>query len=268
MNELADLTAPEIEQQTSEGAILLLPVGAMEQHGPHLPTRTDSHIAEEILRRAAKSASVASPLVLAPCLWLGASDHHTERFALSVSEETYARVAIELLSSAYRSGLRRVFILNGHGGNGAALRIALSRIRALLPDLTVAAGEYWAAAKEELKQLRDGQAGSAGHAGEIETSLMMYLWNDKLQPPGGSGSVSRLPPCFAADLLEGGPFSISTPWEDFTRDGVIGDPSLASIQKGETMVSVIVEAVSKCLESFASYCTARGKQQDSGVEEW
>lgn len=265
MNELANLTAPEIRQQTSEGAILLLPVGAIEQHGPHLPTHTDSHIAEEVLRRAAKSVSVATPLVLAPCLWLGASDHHADRFALSVSEETYARVAIELLSSAYHSGLRRVFILNGHGGNGAALRIALSRIRTLLPDLTVAVGEYWSAAKEQLKQLRDGQAGSAGHAGEIETSLMMYLWDEKIEAPDGSGSVSRLPPCFAADLLEGGPFSISTPWDEFTQDGVIGDPSLASIQKGETMVSAIVEAVSACLESFASYCTARGRQQGSGV---
>ena len=107
--------------------MLVLPVGSTEQHGPHLATGTDALLAQAIAERAAAAASRPDTILLAPTLAYGASDHHLPfGGTLSLGVATFQLVLRDLLASAASAGVRRVFVLNGHGGNAAACAIAVA----------------------------------------------------------------------------------------------------------------------------------------------
>lgn len=156
--------------------LLVLPTGATEQHGPHLPIGTNSLVVERLANIAAEVARHQIPIVVAPVLPFGSSAHHLPFGAtMSLSSETYLRVMNELLDSVAASGFRRVFILNGHGGNHELMQVA-ARDAALKHDITVAAGSYWSIAWEALIDAGAGKIGRLpGHAGAFETSLMLSL---------------------------------------------------------------------------------------------
>ncbi|MGN6484428.1 MAG: creatininase family protein, partial [Thermomicrobiales bacterium] len=110
------LRRDEIRSRLADGALVVLPTAATEQHGPHLPTGHDSVTVEHIARAAA-DASLAE-VILAPVLCFGSSQHHLPfGGTLSLSTETYYHVARDLVESILASGARRVLLLNGHGGN-------------------------------------------------------------------------------------------------------------------------------------------------------
>jgi len=151
-------------------ALTVIPVGSTEQHGPHLATGTDAALVTAIAERGAAAASRPDKILLAPTLAYGASDHHLPFGAtLSLRVETFQRVLADLLSSAARAGCRRVFILNGHGGNTAACAIAAaeaSREHGLL----CASAIY-----SQLLEPGSVAAPVPGHAGQFETSLMLAV---------------------------------------------------------------------------------------------
>src|SRR5262249_11902179 len=99
-------------------AVLLFPVGATEQHGPHLPVGTDHFAVEHIARAAADVAASQIPVVVTPPLPFGSSAHHIPfGGTMSLSTETYFRAVLELCEALILGDWRRIFILNGHGGN-------------------------------------------------------------------------------------------------------------------------------------------------------
>ena len=120
------LTREEIAELAPD-ALLVLPVGTTEQHGPHLATCTDALIATVVAERAAAAASRPETILLAPTLAYGASDHHLPfGGTLSLGVDTFELVLADLLSSAAAAGVRRVFVLNAHGGNAAACAVAVA----------------------------------------------------------------------------------------------------------------------------------------------
>lgn len=159
-------------------ALVVLPVGATEQHGPHLATGTDALLAATVAERAATLAAetAARPLVLAPALPFGASDHHLPfGGTLSLTPETLLAVLLDLLRSVAEDGGARVVLVNGHGGNvgvcHAAAAAASTRHR-----LAVAHVDYWRFAAD------DPAGGVPGHAGEFETSLVTAVRPDAAGP--------------------------------------------------------------------------------------
>lgn len=150
-------------------AIIILPIGATEQHGPHLATGTDWILAEAVTNQAAHliHARAARPMVLAPALPYGASDHHLPfGGTLSLTPETLLAVLLDLTRSLAASGGRRFVLVNGHGGNvgvcHAAAAAASSRY-----DVNVAHLDYWQLARDT------GDTPIPGHAGVFETALML-----------------------------------------------------------------------------------------------
>src|SRR3954466_12013167 len=106
------------EARASGESLVVWPVGALEQHGPHLPVGTDYLTVEVLARRAAAKAAERIPVLVAPTLPFGSSHHHLPfGGTMSLSTEGYYRVAYELVESLIVSGFRKVFIVNGHGGN-------------------------------------------------------------------------------------------------------------------------------------------------------
>jgi len=116
---LEEMSWPEAESAFAEGRVVLVPVGSTEQHGPHLPLGTDSFTAQALAARAGRRTGA----LVTPTLPFGYAEYHTD-FAgtLSLSNETYTRVLIELVDRLVRYGATHILFVNGHGGNAFALR--------------------------------------------------------------------------------------------------------------------------------------------------
>jgi mycofactocin precursor peptide peptidase len=208
---LADSTWPEVPAAT-----LLVPVGACEQHGPHLPLDTDARIAAAVARRAADGA-----LPVAPALAYGASGEH-EGFpgTLSIGHEALRTVLVELGRSASRWAPRLVFV-NGHGGNLPTVPDAVAQLRAEGRDAA------WSPCVV---------AGGDAHAGRTETSILLALdpaaVRQEAAEPGATAPLAELLPALRA----GGVAAVSP-------NGVLGDPTGATAEEGERLLSEMAEAL-------------------------
>ncbi|MEI7772206.1 MAG: creatininase family protein, partial [Chloroflexales bacterium] len=180
---LDELTRAEARALAPD-ALVVLPVGATEQHGPHLPVGTDRMIVEHVARAAAAQVAGAIPVVVAPTLPFGSSHHHVPfGGTLSLGTETYYRALVDLAESLIASGFRRIFILNGHGGNSELIQL-VARDLALKHPATLAAAPYWTIAWDALVAERAHvAAGLPGHAGTFETSLVLALRPDLVREP-------------------------------------------------------------------------------------
>ena len=234
-----ELTRVEIGATAPE-ALLVVPVGSTEQHGPHLATGTDAAIVTEIARLAAVAATKPETILLAPTLAYGASDHHLPfGGTLSLRVETFASVLGDLLASAARAGCRRAFVLNGHGGNTAACAIAAAEA-ARKHDLLCAATIY--------SQLLDPSMLDApvpGHAGRFETALMLAI-----APGGVRLELARPSPGGAARRLPGG-LVVGDPnrWQEL--DGFTDEPDTATSELGAELLETCVRGVAAAFETVA-----------------
>ena len=217
---------------------MLLPVASMEQHGPHLPVGVDTILSEGVCKAAAEAIAADTPVVVAPTLWCGMAEHHMAfggTFTFDIP--TYRAVLLCLLKSLERHGFKRVLIVNGHGGNIAALG-------AFLPDFARETG--LGAARHHL--LRAGATGhgrassrtrsGVHHACEAETSMMMVVAPDtvrreKLAEAHGPPHWTPQPAGVARYVS----------FRDATASGVIGDARRASAQKGEKLVAACRDAI-------------------------
>lgn len=172
---LAEMTRARCRELAPD-ALLVWPVGATEQHGPHLPIGTDAMHAEWVATRAADLVANQIPVVIAPTLPFGSSAHHLPfGGTMSISTEVYYKVLVDLTESLITDGFRRIFIINGHGGNHELIQL-VARDVALRRDATIAAGSWWTIAWDALVQ--DGAADEGtfpGHSGAFETSLVQAM---------------------------------------------------------------------------------------------
>ncbi len=225
---LGYLTRREIRARAQAGAVGLLPVGSLEQHGDHLPILTDSLLAETLCLRAAAQTEV--DVLVAPALWSGFSPHHV-RFGstVSLSGATFATLVREAVAGL-RTFLPHVLVVNGHGGNRG-------------PLITLSLEEHWSfvsywelASAEAARFTADG--GSIGHAGQAETSMVLAAF------PELAGEPSREfePP------KEGDPLLLP----DFGDSGVIGDPYAASAEAGEAFLSEVARELARRVEQLST----------------
>ncbi len=240
---LAELTRQAAADAAAAGAIAVLPVGSVEQHGQHLPVGTDSLLVAAVADGLERSRSES--MVLMPVQWYGASAHHLAfPGTASLSSELFARVTAEVLASyATSTGQRRFLILNGHGGNEAPIRIALEGFRASVPDGIAWACSYWGPMLEAMKE--DGIGGSPviGHADEIETSLMLAVLGDAVAGPG------------AADVESVTPYPwlhTSLGFDRATRGGGVGSPAGATAQRGRRMLELAVGRLASLIDELAA----------------
>jgi creatinine amidohydrolase len=242
----AEMNREEL-RRAARTSTVVLPVGATEQHGPHLPTGTDYFTVEHVSREAARVASAEIPILVTPALPFGSSDHHfLFGGTLSLSTETYLRVMKELVHSLVRDGFKRIFVVNGHGGNHEVIQLAARDI-ALNHRARVAAGSYWNIAWDALIE-----AGAhlgcrlPGHAGIFETSMMMALRGDLIpaKRPGRKGEFHTDPRSFHAPYRhEKHGF-----WKSI--DGYTDSPDRATEEFGRRCQEAVVGALAKAFIEF------------------
>lgn len=242
-----ELSWPQAEKRLQEVDVALLPVGAVEQHGPHLPLDTDSFDADYLARRVAAGCSEPRPLVL-PLVAYGVSYHH-EDFpgTLSVTNETLARLVHEIGMSAARNGIRKLVIVNGHGGNAPSLHFAAQTINRDARIFTcVDSGET---SDKDVEALTETPGDV--HAGEIETSTSLALRPHLVQMDQARSFVPR----FSSRFLD---FSSerSVDWyartQKISESGVLGNPEKATAEKGDKIWRVMIDHLVELVEHLKS----------------
>lgn len=225
--------------------VALLPVGSTEQHGPHLPLGTDWMTAQEIARRAGKRGGW---LVL-PAVPVGVSEHHRQFWGtLWVPPEVLRDYVMGIARSLAFHGLRRLVLVNGHGGNTAALEEAARRLR--LEGIYTYVYVWWRAIPEVIAQVIEA---GASHAGELETSVVLAIAPELVRPEK-YGEAAEQSAKEWGKKVEGVEVGFDT--VDFSRSGCVGDPGRAAVEKGER----ILQAASERLDAFCRWLLAQPEQ--------
>jgi len=229
---LQELTLRETRAHTP--AVALLPIGSTEAHGPHVPYGSDTYHSTAIADRVAEAATEkGASVVLLPSLPYGVQGN-TMGFPLTIGVEqtTLDRMIMEIIDSLDRQGVKKLMLINGHGGNDFK-----PLLRSLYPKtkVFVCLVDWWKVGADQAKQIFElpGE-----HADEMETSVGLALFGDLVRlPQAGDGSVhaSRF------QAIERGWVSIARPWHLVTKDSTHGDPRKSTVAKGEKYVSLVVE---------------------------
>ena len=256
MRTWSELSWPRIKERAERGDVVLIPVGVIEQHGLHLPVDTDAFIPTQIVYEAARRDGEILPGPTIPFDYTPSNRNFPGSISLSV--KTWIDLVSEVVRSVTSAGFNRVALVNGHGG-----QVALSRLTAaFLQDehgLRVVVLDWFGLVADEMKALFPDEklpGSRVGHAGAVETSINLHLRADladqgeRVAYTGGSG------PLFVKNA---GGF-LQTPREEISPSGVMGDPRLASAQKGAQLFKAAVDA----LLEFA--CEFRTHDMESGAD--
>jgi creatinine amidohydrolase len=249
-----EMSWPEVREAVKQNRVPLIPVASTEQHGPHLPTKTDALLTYEVCKATAQK--IPHVALVMPTVSYGYNEHHLDFPAtIHIDHETLIRFVIDIGKSLAYHGFKRMVIVNGHGSNQAPMEIAARRIT-LETDAICASLGYWSIAPEAYGLLK----GESAHACDLETSLMLYLapelvdmskavrdWNIPESKfirygvePGGSS--------FAA---AGGNVQFMDWWSRMSKTGIVGDPTKADGVRGRKMFEIFVGKLAEFVEEFS-----------------
>ena len=240
---LGEMQWPAIRELDKERVVAVFPIAAFEQHGLHLPLLTDTIETTEIVDRL--DAQIDDRVVCLPTQWLGFSFHHM-RFggSLTATSQTHIDMIVETVDGLVQAGFGRILILNGHGGNRADMRVAQQNLKRMHPDALVWGASWWEVAGPRLDAIKEAGPTGSGHAGEMETSLMLALRPDLV----------------LGDRLHADGFDPESAYHDrvtrFLRldeqseRGNYGDPTVASAEKGERMLTAVVDSLAEVVDDI------------------
>lgn len=238
-------------QDLDKQAPVVVPLGSIEQHGLHLPLCTDTAQVTAIAEAAEQRLGEAA--LFAPTLWLGSSHHHLDfPGTLSLRPSLYSRVLQDLTLSILAAGFRRVFLLNGHGGNETPAAQALTELAVTDPlakQAHLAMASWWNVGKPNPQEL-GLRTESITHACEYETSLMLWLRPELVR---GDRIVDADPPPAAKWLAGEKRVGIYRRFALMTARGNLGAPSAATADKGERILEAVVTDVVAFIQDFAQW---------------
>ncbi len=237
------LRAEELCARARSDAVVILPLGALEQHGPHLPVEVDCVLVEAVAKRIAERLRTTTPAVVLPVVWVGISEHHMSfGGTVTLGFPAYAALVEGIVRSILRAGFRRIVLLNGHGGNDNALRVIVDELQPQIPAKLVQL-TYWRAAAEVIGPSLEAQ-GELLHACEAETSMMLALRPELVDatrvPDAPQGTAAP------GDTKGAGVYRWR-PIAERSSSGVIGVPRAASAAKGEKLLTAIAETLARRL---------------------
>jgi len=239
---------------------VIIPTGSTEIHGPHVGVGNDILSASRVCEDVAK---IMYPRVLVVrALWIGYAPHNMCKpfiGTINLSAETYIQVLYEVAESLMKHGVKRIVLINGHGGNVEPNIIACRRIREELyyrygVDVEVGCLSYWDVIPVEVwKEVLEAGEATIGHGGEAETSILMAVAPQAVRTDYFKEADPR---------LHGAPreMKVRRAWyqDEYNPDGNTDDPRVASKEKGERLLKVAVEGTIRALEEFIKYKPVQG----------
>ncbi len=242
--EWAKLSAPELVGLAKKDAVVIVPVGSIEQHGPHLPVDVDTRLAHAASLRAAMLAPAERPLIVAPTVSVGLAQHHMSfGGTLTLDFATFHALLSCICRSIVDCGFRKIALVNGHGGNTNPLKVVVNEF-AREHDVPMVSCTYWDLALDEFIEILDVQR-CPMHGGEVETSLMLAVSPELVALDRLEGIT---PPSFESDddPFEA-PFYRSLDMDELSSSGVLGTPAAASAEKGERLMAAAARALADAL---------------------
>jgi creatinine amidohydrolase len=227
-----EMTSAALAKVKREETLVVLPIAAVEQHGPHMPTGTDkilcTAVAEELESR------MPGEVLLLPTIWSGASAHHL-RFGATLDTPlgTYEDVLEGIGKSLLDDHFCRILLLNGHGGNIDPMRLVLRKLQPEYPEALLGAACYWDVIDLPGSGILEGGHQFVGHACEFETSLMLHLRPELVDKEKLADAGELVP-----DKLDGA--FLSRDMYQRTSEGYTGRPDLASAEKGARLMELVL----------------------------
>ncbi len=219
-------------------AAAIVPLGACESHGDHMPFGTDGLTSHAL---AVQVAEQLERTVVLPPNYLGMSDHYRHQpMCITVSSDTQTRVVRDVLESLHDWGIDRVLVINGHDGNTAPIEIAARDVKIAHPEMSIAAIDWWVITNQRLPKDTFDVWGGWGHAGEAETSIGLALFPDLMQMAEARGQVPTVDPYVKEIWL----------FNELTAYGASGAPKHATPEKGKLIVDTVVEYMVPYMQRF------------------
>lgn len=249
---LDQMTWPEVAEAVEARRVVLQPMGAIEQHGPHLPVDTDNLIATALCEAVA--AGYPEEYVLAPLVPYGFNDHNMEfPGTVSIRPETLVAYLVDAGRSFATAGFRNLVFVNGHGSNGTIAELAARRITNETPARAAMTSSYalGRTAVERDPTLRSSPIGGVAHACEFETSLYLHLAPQLVRTDLIADELPQgFPDCVEHDWCGGGPLTFMTWYSQRTTSGTEGAPSHASEDKGKRLFSACTDLLAEITRAF------------------
>jgi creatinine amidohydrolase len=250
---LESMTWPEARVAASNGGrVVLLPVGAIEQHGPHLPVDVDNRIVVWLCNEAARRRP---DLILStPPIHYGFNEHNMGfPGTITVAIEHFINYVFDVCHSFVRQGHTRIVLINGHGSNAMPCALVARRIVNETADGLAAAISHWNLARDLAAQIRETPVGGMAHACEYETSWYLFLDPESVQMALATPDVMARRTSFTwVDLMGGeGPVAFTDDWSRISNgSGVEGDPLTATVDKGRQYAEEEVTNLIRFCEEF------------------
>ncbi|TDG00538.1 creatininase family protein [Paenibacillus piri] len=243
------LSKLEVEQLRKDDALMVLPVGAVEQHGPHLPVFTDTLISETVLTEAFEQLPYDANIWLLPAVPYGKSTEHLGHpGTISLSATTLMAVVMDIAKSLRQSRFEKLVLVNTHGGNADLLNMMAREIRIetgmavfRLDPGGLGSVDEWIAPDEKKYGI---------HGGDVETSLVLAAQPDWVRMELAPAEFPRFPESRFLQLRNK---AFAWVMNDLSRSGISGDASRATAEKGEAMVKRYGEHVAAALLEMARF---------------
>lgn len=248
---LGDLRAPELPTALTSESIVVLPLGAIEQHGPHLPMNTDYVVADAVSRAAVELAGEANNAWLLPTLPFTKSNEHAwSGGTMWLSATTMMAVLDDIGRSVAATKARKILFINGHGGNSALVAMMNRELRLKYGLQTFLAHPHMPA--DQGGSSAESELGMGVHGGMDETSVMLHLRPDLVDM---SLAIRRVPEGLADNrqVRFGGRVAFGWLSNDFFPEGHIGDPTGASAEVGAGMFDSAVDSLCEALSEISRF---------------
>lgn len=249
-----ELTWVEVKAAAAAKKALLIPIGSIEDHGPHLPLNTDNVIIESVCFEVARRAP--AEILSLPVLPVGFEDHHMDvPGSLTSSMEVLLQYFADAAISVARHGFTHIMLVNGHGSNAAlvelAARKAVIATGAIVGAMAGNAAVNDVLVRDLIANRRQSEFGGIGHACEYETSMMLYLRPDLVQMDKAIKEMG-VPALkyYNWDHPEPSVYAWMDWWTRFSHTGVAGDPTVATRELGEFLFNATIERMVELLREF------------------
>lgn len=254
---LTKLAWPDVARAAQQIGVAVIPVGSIEQHGPHLPLDVDIATAQHLALEGAREAGARlgrPAAVLAPALPFGGPELGMTEWpgTITLRPQVFVDVLLEVIAGLARAGFRAVAVVNGCYGNLAALARAAEQARAAHPQTEFVVIESVWRDREAVGAVRKSEPGGTGHACEIETSVALAIDPQHVQMERAVDELAALPAAARAfDFQAEDASAPQVPFGQLTRSGVIGRATLGTVEKGQAVLQAATARVAGVLVELA-----------------